>query len=115
MAKKSASTASESKKATSSAASQSVASQNDLTAASTSKSNDSFWGVCEKLWKDYEVTATKRTKLIDIFMGFLVVLGVLQFAFCLVFGTFVCVYILMLFLSFFLFLNSIFYWHELFL
>lgn len=59
------------------------------TATITSSSNESFVQVCNKLWTNYNTKAPKRTKLIDSFMAFLVLIGVFQFAFVLVFGTFV--------------------------
>lgn len=55
-------------------------------------SNESFVSVCQKLWTNYSTTSTTRTKLIDSFMAFLVLIGVFQFAFVLIFGSFVSCY-----------------------
>jgi hypothetical protein len=49
-----------------------------------------FYKVVEKVITNYRDEATTRTKLIDGFLVFLVVLGVLQFVFCVLVGTFVC-------------------------
>ena len=42
------------------------------------------------VWEDYLETTPQRTKLIDVFMLFLVVVGGLQFAYCLISGNYVC-------------------------
>ncbi|KAG4219606.1 hypothetical protein PC116_g31915 [Phytophthora cactorum] len=39
----------------------------------------------------YQKTTPQRTKLIDVFMAFLVVVGGLQFAYCILAGNYVCV------------------------
>lgn len=36
-------------------------------------------------------TTPQRTKLIDVFMSFLVVVGVLQFVYCVIAGNYVCI------------------------
>ena len=42
----------------------------------------------QNLYKTYITSSSKRIKLIDCFLIFLVLLGIFQFAFCLVVGTF---------------------------
>src|ERR1700709_218469 len=42
------------------------------------------------VWQDYLENTPQRTKLIDVFMLFLVVVGGLQFAYCLISGNYVC-------------------------
>ncbi|CAG8983532.1 hypothetical protein HYALB_00004333 [Hymenoscyphus albidus] len=40
------------------------------------------------IWEKYIDTTPQRTKLIDVFMSFLVVVGVLQFVYCVVVGNY---------------------------
>lgn len=40
-------------------------------------------------WDNYVTSTSQRTKLVDVFMGFLVVTGVLQFVYCVVAGNYV--------------------------
>lgn len=42
------------------------------------------------IWENYLDTTPQRTKLIDVFMSFLVVVGVLQFVYCVIAGNYVC-------------------------
>ena len=42
------------------------------------------------IWDKYVDTTPQRTKLIDTFMAFLVLVGVLQFVYCVIVGNFVC-------------------------
>jgi oligosaccharyltransferase complex subunit epsilon len=42
------------------------------------------------IWKNYLDTTPQRTKLIDVFMAFLVVVGALQFVYCVLVGNYVC-------------------------
>ncbi|KAF8477188.1 DAD family-domain-containing protein [Kalaharituber pfeilii] len=41
-----------------------------------------------RVWDNYVTSTPQRTKLIDVFMGFLVVTGVLQFVYCVVAGNY---------------------------
>jgi len=41
------------------------------------------------IWQNYLDTTPQRTKLIDTFMAFLVLVGVLQFVYCVLVGNFV--------------------------
>lgn len=43
------------------------------------------------IWENYVDNTPQRTKLIDVFMAFLVVVGALQFVYCVLVGNFVCV------------------------
>ena len=42
------------------------------------------------IWRNYLDKTPQRTKLIDVFMAFLVVVGVLQFVYCVIAGNYVC-------------------------
>ncbi|KAA8917497.1 hypothetical protein TRICI_000363 [Trichomonascus ciferrii] len=65
--------------------------QQDASATkSVSEVSEDFSKVMNSLVKNYVEKATVRTKLIDSFMVFLVALGILQFVFCILVGTFVC-------------------------
>lgn len=58
----------------------------------TSKSKDSNLSAQEvavAMWDNYVKATPQRTKLIDVFMAFLVVVGVLQFVYCVIVGNYV--------------------------
>ncbi|KAH8602561.1 DAD family-domain-containing protein [Bisporella sp. PMI_857] len=55
---------------------------------SKSTSNKSAQDVALGIWQNYLDTTPQRTKLIDVFMSFLVLVGVLQFVYCLLVGNF---------------------------
>ena len=67
--------------------------------SSSSSPNQSAQEVLQNLWAHYLQTTPQRTKLIDVFMGFLVVVGGLQFLYCVIAGNYVRVIILSLSLS----------------
>lgn len=46
--------------------------------------------IMQDVWNKYVQKTPQRVKLLDSFMVFLVVVGVLQFAYCLIVGNFVC-------------------------
>lgn len=46
------------------------------------------------MWENYKNSTTQRVKLLDAFMGFLVVVGGLQFAYCVVGGNYVSYFFL---------------------
>lgn len=46
--------------------------------------------VLNSIWQKYVDETPQRTKLIDMFMAFLVVVGVLQFVYCVIVGNYVC-------------------------
>ncbi|KAE8442296.1 hypothetical protein EG329_003496 [Mollisiaceae sp. DMI_Dod_QoI] len=52
------------------------------------KDNQSPQEVALGIWQNYLDTTPQRTKLIDSFMGFLVVVGVLQFVYCVIAGNY---------------------------
>jgi hypothetical protein len=52
--------------------------------------NQSPQEVALGIWKNYLDTTPQRTKLIDVFIAFLVVVGVLQFVYCVLVGNYVC-------------------------
>lgn len=54
------------------------------------KDNQSPQEVALGIWQNYLDTTPQRTKLIDVFMGFLIVVGVLQFVYCVIAGNYVC-------------------------
>lgn len=45
--------------------------------------------VAVAIWQNYLDKTPQRTKLIDVFMAFLVVVGVLQFVYCVIVGNYV--------------------------
>jgi oligosaccharyltransferase complex subunit epsilon len=51
--------------------------------------NQSPQDIALGIWKKYLDTTPQRTKLIDVFMAFLVVVGVLQFVYCVLVGNYV--------------------------
>jgi hypothetical protein len=60
--------------------------------SATSKSKDanlSAQEVAVAMWDNYVKATPQRTKLIDVFMAFLVVVGVLQFVYCVIVGNYV--------------------------
>ena len=57
--------------------------------SSSSNSHQSAQDILLGLWDNYTKTTPQRVKLIDVFMGFLVVLGGLQFLYCVLVGNYV--------------------------
>jgi oligosaccharyltransferase complex subunit epsilon len=55
-----------------------------------SNNNRSSQEIALGIWQNYLDTTPQRTKLIDVFMAFLVVVGVLQFVYCVIAGNYVC-------------------------
>lgn len=53
--------------------------------ATSNETQDIFLGV----WNKYVSQTPQRTKLLDTFMGFLIVVGVLQFVYCVIAGNYV--------------------------
>src|SRR3954470_4621232 len=56
-------------------------------------SNQSAQEIAIGIWQSYLDKTPQRTKLIDAFMGFLVVVGVLQFIYCVIVGNYACLFI----------------------
>ncbi|KAF8419720.1 DAD family protein [Tirmania nivea] len=44
--------------------------------------------IANAVWDNYVTGTPQRTKLVDVFLGFLVVTGVLQFAYCVIAGNY---------------------------
>ncbi|MCJ1334742.1 hypothetical protein MMC09_000007 [Bachmanniomyces sp. S44760] len=69
-------------------------SSNKLSSTSSSASTSSTspsqspQAILEKIWNNYMDKTPQRTKLIDAFLAFLVVVGVLQFLYCIVAGNY---------------------------
>jgi oligosaccharyltransferase complex subunit epsilon len=59
------------------------------TKSSSSKSSQSPAEIALGIWQRYLDTTPQRTKLIDVFMAFLVTVGVLQFVYCVIVGNYV--------------------------
>jgi len=53
--------------------------------------------IVEGIWNRYVADTPQRTKLIDAFMGFLVVVGGLQFLYCVIAGNYVSVFLCLCF------------------
>lgn len=58
--------------------------------SSKSRGNLSPQEIALGIWQNYLDTTPQRTKLIDLFMAFLVVVGGLQFLYCVIAGNYVC-------------------------
>ncbi|KAK6843594.1 Dolichyl-diphosphooligosaccharide--protein glycosyltransferase subunit dad1 [Apiospora arundinis] len=56
--------------------------------SATAKSSDAWSNVASNILSHYQKTTPQRTKLIDLFMAFLVVVGGLQFVYCVVAGNY---------------------------
>jgi oligosaccharyltransferase complex subunit epsilon len=57
---------------------------------SSIKANQSPAEIALGIWQNYLDATPQRTKLIDVFMAFLVTVGVLQFVYCVIAGNYVC-------------------------
>jgi len=79
-------TPSTSQTTTASTPSPSVPSKASLKASSHQSPQEVALGI----WQNYLDTTPQRTKLIDAFMVFLMVVGALQFVYCLLVGNYVC-------------------------
>lgn len=68
------------------------ASQPVVTTSKSKSKNQSLNAaeVLNSIWQKYVDETPQRTKLIDVFMAFLVVVGVLQFVYCVIVGNYVC-------------------------
>ncbi|KAF2217603.1 hypothetical protein CERZMDRAFT_19699, partial [Cercospora zeae-maydis SCOH1-5] len=54
---------------------------------STLRAQD-FQSIITHIWSKYQTHTPQRVKLIDTFLGFLLIVGVLQFAYCVLAGNF---------------------------
>jgi oligosaccharyltransferase complex subunit epsilon len=55
----------------------------------TLKPNASVLEIAQFIWSEYTTSTPQRTMLLDVFMGFLAVVAVVQFVYCVVAGNFV--------------------------
>lgn len=53
------------------------------------KNKNDAYSIVMGIWQNYLDKTPQRTKLVDTFMAFLVVVGVLQFVYCVIAGNFV--------------------------
>ncbi|KAI4247782.1 MAG: hypothetical protein L6R40_001368 [Gallowayella cf. fulva] len=80
------STASSTIQPSSSASSSSSTKSSSLTSSSQTSNNPQI--ILQQLWSNYQKRTPQRVKLIDVFMGFLVVVGALQFVYCVLVGNY---------------------------
>lgn len=57
--------------------------------STTAKNSNDAQAIIQGVWENYLDKTPQRTKLIDAFMVFLVVVGVLQFVYCVIVGNYV--------------------------
>jgi oligosaccharyltransferase complex subunit epsilon len=89
MAKKSAPSSAATKASERTSTASSASMTNSTSTKSTSSSSGlSYQKLGQTLYQTYLTSSSKRIKLIDSFLIFLVLLGIFQFTFCLVAGTF---------------------------
>ncbi|KAK6505388.1 oligosaccharyltransferase complex subunit epsilon [Arthrobotrys musiformis] len=50
--------------------------------------NSSPFAVAGAIWEKYQKDTPQRTKLIDVFLGFLVIVGAIQFVYCVIAGNY---------------------------
>lgn len=74
--------------ASTSKASSTKASFTKATATATNDRHQSFQQIASGIWDNYQKITPQRTKLLDTFLGFLVVVGVLQFIYCIIAGNY---------------------------
>lgn len=69
-----------------------AASHKDLrpSSSSASSSQNDLQATIQTVWRRYLETTPQRTKLLDVFLGFLAFTGVLQFLYCVIGGNYVC-------------------------
>lgn len=76
--------------------------------ASTATTGAASWDVViQNIYAHYNKETPQRTKLIDIFLAFLVVVGGLQFAYCVLAGNYVRIFAPEIELPFVVFLGSV--------
>lgn len=73
-----------------------VTSTPQVSRPSTSSKNTSSSAqqIVDGIWKNYVNKTPQRVKLLDAFMGFLAVVGALQFVYCVIVGNFVSLLLL---------------------
>ncbi|SMR53996.1 unnamed protein product [Zymoseptoria tritici ST99CH_1A5] len=84
-----ASSAAQSLKQSASSTAQSIkASTPTPSRSNNAKGSNSFPDIVAGVWNNYTTKTPQRVKLLDTFMGFLVVVGVLQFVYCVIAGNY---------------------------
>jgi oligosaccharyltransferase complex subunit epsilon len=73
-----------------SSAAQSIKTSSPSKPRKVAGSNNSFPDIIAGIWNNYTSKTPQRVKLLDTFMGFLIVVGVLQFVYCVIAGNYVC-------------------------
>ncbi|KAL8846338.1 MAG: hypothetical protein Q9221_008578 [Calogaya cf. arnoldii] len=63
-------------------------SKSSLTSSSSQSSSNNPQVILQQLWSSYQRRTPQRVKLIDVFMGFLIVVGALQFVYCVLVGNY---------------------------
>lgn len=58
---------------------------------STGKTSQGWQDIVQQMWERYDQDTPQRTRMVDAFMGFLVVVGALQFIYCCLVGTYVSI------------------------
>ncbi|KAI1172454.1 defender against death DAD protein [Nemania sp. FL0916] len=76
------------KKSATAASGPATASATSTSASSSSSSNSSLDKIAANIVQHYQKTTPQRTKLIDAFMAFLVIVGGIQFAYCVLAGNY---------------------------
>ncbi|KAL8668658.1 MAG: hypothetical protein Q9168_006726 [Polycauliona sp. 1 TL-2023] len=67
---------------------QSSKASSSISSSSSQSSSNNPQVILQQLWSSYQRRTPQRVKLIDVFMGFLVVVGVLQFVYCVLVGNY---------------------------
>jgi DAD family len=62
----------------------------DTSSSSTTRHSTDAQAIVQNVWGNYVDKTPQRVKLIDAFMAFLVVVGGLQFVYCVIAGNYVC-------------------------
>ncbi|KAI3384263.1 hypothetical protein SNEBB_010750 [Seison nebaliae] len=45
-------------------------------------------GLAKDLWRDYNISTPRKLKLVDVYLGYVMVTGIIQFLYCCLVGTF---------------------------
>jgi oligosaccharyltransferase complex subunit epsilon len=83
----SANSAAQSIKASANSAAQTI--KSSTTPSRSGKSSNSFPDIVAGIWNNYTSKTPQRVKLLDTFMVFLLVVGALQFVYCVIAGNYV--------------------------
>lgn len=69
-----------------------AASVKPISTKSTVRNSSDAQEIALAVWNRYVQDTPQRVKLIDVFMGFLILVGALQFVYCIIGGNYVCFY-----------------------